>query len=120
MSQLNSRVDDTSRLINLSDLVLDIIPLSIIPASTQEEARPSASKDVRGSCKSSISNTDKYMIDDDIENKYEKKNLIGPVTVDENLSEDESGNIDVRRRKFVTRVLKEAGIYVESDSITFK
>ena len=57
--QSNPKEDDTSRMVNSSDLVLDIVPLSIVPDFTPEEARTLNSKAVKISGKSPSSMTKK-------------------------------------------------------------
>ena len=101
--QSNSRVDDTSRMINLSDLVLDIAPISMLPAPTQDEARTLSPKDVRASGKSSYSNTGKKRVNICLGKESEEISPIGPIVVDEDLSEDGNISLNKRRRRYVTK-----------------
>ncbi|KAI5418664.1 hypothetical protein KIW84_043042 [Lathyrus oleraceus] len=54
-SSPTSRADKPFQMINLSDLVSDDAPLSMIPAPTQKKAKPFVSKNVKTSGKSSVS-----------------------------------------------------------------
>lgn len=54
-SSPTSRADKPFQMINLSDLVSDDVPLSMIPAPTQKKAKPFVSKNVKTYGKSSVS-----------------------------------------------------------------
>lgn len=57
-----SRVEDSPRMINLSNLVLEIAPLSLVQAPTKGEASEHVSKDVTTSGKTTSQNFAKIMV----------------------------------------------------------
>ncbi|XP_050896528.1 uncharacterized protein LOC127103303 [Lathyrus oleraceus] len=100
-------------MINLSDLVLDVAPLSMIHPPTWKKATPSVSKNFKTSGKSPVSepripSEDKTVVEEGSRSRgYEMGNPIKHAGVTENQTEAKRIAIDKELRKFVTTVLKE-------------
>lgn len=111
------RADEPFQIINLSDIVLDVAPLSNIPTPTQKKAEPFVSKNVKTSGRSfvfepTIPSEDKTVIEQGSRSKgYEMRNPAKHTDATENQTEAERIVIFKELRKFVTSMLKE----VDSD-----
>ena len=114
-SPSNSRAEEPYRMVNPSDLVLDIAPLSIIPASTHEEATAYASRYVRTSGKSSFSSNDRNRSDIDMEKEPRKINPIKSSVANKSLDENNNRNFEETFGKFVNQILRDSGVDVIPD-----
>ncbi|KAI5384546.1 hypothetical protein KIW84_071522 [Lathyrus oleraceus] len=113
-SSPTARADEPFQMINLSDLVLDVAPLSMIHPSTQKKATPSISKNVKTSGKSSIFEPtilsgDKTVVEEGSRSKvYEMRNPTKHTGVIENQTGVERITIDKIKKKVDECVLEQA------------
>lgn len=112
-----ARADEPFQMINMSDILLDLAPLSMIHPFTKKKAEPSVSKNVKTSGKSFVSeptipSKDKTVVEEGSRSKgYEMRNHTKHTGVTKNQTEVERISINKELHKFVTSVLKE----VDSD-----
>ncbi|XP_050895506.1 uncharacterized protein LOC127102140 [Lathyrus oleraceus] len=108
-SSPTSREDEPFQMINLSDLVLDVAPLSTIHPPSQKKATPSAFEPI-------IPSKDKTVVEEGSRFKgSEMRNPTKRTGVTENQTEAGRIAIDKELRKFVTSILKEVDSHVLPD-----
>ncbi|XP_050920438.1 uncharacterized protein LOC127138075 [Lathyrus oleraceus] len=124
-SSPTARANEPFQMINLSDLVLDVAPLSTIHPPPQKKATPSVSKNVKTSSKSFISeptipSEDKTVVEEGFRSKGSKmRNPIMHTGDTENQTEAERSVVDKELQKFVTFMLKEVNSDVFPDVQTY-